>query len=103
MKYQIVSTVTGAFFPKGVRLFLENLEIALAYDGNVTYRSTDLIDVTGLLDVVCRVTGWNGTPWTLVLDVTIPGDSAYRKTISVARTIVAKQTDLYVAAIDLTQ
>src|SRR5688572_11037513 len=104
MKYQIVSTVTGTFFPKGVRHFLEDMEIGLAYDGDATHRSTDVVDVTAKLDVVCRVNGWNGTPWTLTLEVSRSDDPEYKKMIKVVdRKITTKQTDLCVEAIDLTQ
>lgn len=102
MMYKIVSTVTGTFFPKGVRHFLEDLEIDLVSDGGSTRHSTDVVDVTGKLDVVCRVNGWNGTKWTLTLDVTRPDDPGYQKTIKlVDRKITAKQTDLCVEAVDL--
>lgn len=60
---KLTSVVTGVLFD--VKYGLEGKEIALSYDGDQTYQSTDNVSVEGELGVFLKVVGILGSAWTL--------------------------------------
>jgi hypothetical protein len=54
-------------FLLATQVFLEGIQIGLSSDGVQTFTSTDLLDVTGNLDIVFQATGVSGTDWKLTI------------------------------------
>lgn len=91
MKYKVETIVTTYSF--SVYLELENNPISLSYDGNNTYKSTDIIECDNELDMFMRVNGLNGTDWELKVTVTKNEDPGYKKELKDKKgTITNNQT-----------
>jgi hypothetical protein len=63
--YQVQSTITGVF--TNMDLALDGKRILLSYDGDQTYQSTDLFDLTGNLILQWLGIGLSFQAWTITL------------------------------------
>ena len=64
-KRKITTVVKGDLF--SVFVFLEGFQIDLNFDGNETYRSTNTVDVDGLLDLTFQAFGVPTAEWKITL------------------------------------
>jgi len=62
---KVRTEVVGFLFD--VQLWLEGNPIALSYDGNKTWKSTDILDVEGNLNISFHAVGVAGTDWVLTI------------------------------------
>ncbi len=84
-------------------LFLESKRIYPAYDGDETYRSTEILDILDdKLDVTMRVVGVNNTAWKIKLAITKSDDEKFGQiTYEKSGRIKKNQTHLHKAEISL--
>ncbi len=84
-------------------LFLESKRIYPAYDGDETYRSTEILDILDdKLDVTMRVVGVNNSAWKIKLAITKPDDEGFGEiTYEESGKIKKNQTHLHKDGIPL--
>lgn len=82
---KVQTTITGFLF--SAQVWLEGREISLSYDGNKTWTSTDMVDVSdGILNMIFHGQGLAGTDWTLNIDRIEPDKNLFKNAGSITAT-----------------
>ena len=76
---KLETKVEGFLFD--TQVWLEGIPITLSYDGIKTWTSTDMVNVTGNLDILFHAVGVSGTDWALTITKSEPTTKViYQKT-----------------------